>query len=116
MLNFRQFIRPLIPVAAVLLLCLTAMPAAEANNGSSSQKAATVEQQDANKQTKQPAATPKPRQKSILDADVLDRPLSFFSNPYTSDEDDDSDDMFSHTTTVVVAVKALIASLLSTII
>ena len=117
MLNFRQFVRPLIPVATVILLCLNATPAAEANNGSSTQKSSTtaLEQHENAKQTK-PVAPKKTSQRSVLDADMLERPLSFLNYSFSSDEEKDSDDMFSHSTTVVVAVKALIASLLSTII
>lgn len=119
MVNFKQLVRPLIPVAVVLLLCLTAAPSAEANNGSStatSQKTTTTT--TTTQQDKKPVkATPqKPSEKSVFDADMLERPLSFFKNSFSPEEDEDSDATFSQSTTVVIAVKALIASLLSTII
>lgn len=122
MLNLMQFIRPLLPVTVVLLLCVTNVSTAEANNGASSasaQKTTTIAPVAADQQdNKQPKAVPqKPSQKSVLDADMLERPLSFFKNSFSpEEEDDDNDAMFSHSTTIVIAVKALIASLLSTII
>ncbi len=122
MYNFMQFVRPLLPIAVVVLLFVIAVPA-EANNGTASNNGAsttTVQQttppatpQDS-KQTK--VVQKKPVQRSVLDADVLERPLSFFQNYFSPEEEDTDDTMFSHSTTVLIAVKALIASVLSTII
>lgn len=116
MLNFMQYIRPLLPVVVVILLCVITVPVAEANNGASKasvQKTATIADQQDDKQKK--AISQTPIQKSVLDADMLERPLAFFKNSFSPEEEDD-DAIFSHSTTVVIAVKALIASLLSTII
>lgn len=119
MWKFTQFVRPFIPIAVVILLCVTTAPAAQANNGNSTgpaQKTATTSNSQEQQDVKQPKVTAqKPSQKSVLDADMLERPLSFFKNSFSPEEDDD-DEMFSHSSTVVMAVKALIASLLSTLI
>lgn len=118
MFDYRHLIRPLLPIAAVILLCVTAAPDAHANNGPAVTSAQTTEasantndQQD----NKQPKATQKPSQKSIFDADVLERPLSYFRNSFST-EDEEEDDLLSHSNTVIITIKALLASLLSTII
>ena len=122
MFNLRHLIRPFLPIAAVALLCLTAAPDAHANTGSSSSvtPTQTTEATTGSKESqdsKSPKAAQKPSQKSIFDADVLERPLSYFKNSFSSDNDnDDDDDMLSHGNTVIIAIKALLASLLSTII
>lgn len=119
MLNLMHLIRSIIPIAAVILLCVTAAPDAHAHNGPSVTPAQNTEASTGSnsaQDSKQTKAAQKPSQKSIFDADVLERPLSYFKNPFSSDEDDDDDDMLSHGNTVIITIKALLASLLSTII
>ncbi|EJF09620.1 hypothetical protein [Pontibacter sp. BAB1700] len=54
------------------------------------------------------------KQKSVLDADALDSPFSFFKDLTSSDEDESSD-VTVKSSTVILALKALAATLLSTI-
>ncbi|MCC9165448.1 hypothetical protein [Pontibacter harenae] len=63
---------------------------------------------------KSTATTTKPSQKSILDADVLESPMSFLKSAFS--EEEDSAESFDHASALVVALKALVATLLSTII
>ncbi|MBF9253024.1 hypothetical protein I2I11_06955 [Pontibacter sp. 172403-2] len=131
MRNLRQPVHALTTVAALLLLCMVQAPVAmSGTNGTASTQAntsTTSSQVDAAQQTKasvstgnMPAAKPKtkaitkPREKSILDADVLDSPMSYLRNAFSSEEEDM--EAPAHPGPVVVTLKALAASLLSTII
>jgi len=117
MFNLRQLIRPLVPVAVVLLLCVFSAPEAQANNGSTPASTQTTTPVTRQQDTKKAQPTPKkPVQKSVFDAEVLESPLSYFKNAFSPDEDDDSSDLTSHSSTIVITIKALVASLLSTII
>lgn len=119
MLNLRLLLRPILPIATVLMLWVTSAPEAQANNGTST---ATVQKPAVetpattnNPNKKQTKAAKKPSQKSVLDADMLEKPLSFFKNAFSAEDDDDSD-LLSHSNAIMITIKALIASLLSTII
>lgn len=120
MFNLKHLIRSFVTIAAVVLLCVTAAPDAHANNKHSAtasqatETSITLNSTQGNKQT-QSKENQKPSQKSIFDADVLERPLSYFINSFSSDEDDD-EDMLSYGNTIIITIKALLASLLSTII
>lgn len=122
MFNLRHLICSITSIAAVVLLCITATPDAYANNNGASvtpaqNTEASIGSNGAqDKKHTQTKAAQKPGQKSIFDADVLERPLSYFRNSLSSDEDKDDDDMLSYGNTVIIAIKALLASLLSTII
>ncbi|WP_299990071.1 hypothetical protein [uncultured Pontibacter sp.] len=104
-------------LATLLLLGVTATPnAAHLNNGNSTAEATTVIAPNTNSPAATNAtepATPK-KQKSVLDADALDSPFSFFKDLSGSDEDDSSD-VTVKSSTVILALKALAATLLSTI-
>lgn len=120
---FREFL----PIAAVILLCMIIVPVAQANDNSGATTAATVAQAapqstattaaaaDSPKTTKPKAkvAATKPRDKSVLDTEVLDSPISYFKHAFSSEEDDAS--ASSNNGAVVITVKALVATLLSTI-
>jgi hypothetical protein len=112
MLNFLKLVRPL-SLIVVILLCTVTIPVTKADNGGPVLKNTNTTQQET-KQSK--SVTQKPAQKSVFDADMLERPLSFFRNSYDSEDDNDDSSLFSHSTTIIIAFKALIASLLSTII
>ncbi|MCX2740640.1 hypothetical protein [Pontibacter anaerobius] len=118
-------VRDFLPMVALLLLCMLVMPATQAyaevnHNGSS----ATVQQQQQVQQTqehkattgktKPKTATTKPHEKSVLDADVLESPLAYFRDAFSSEEEES--DTATGTSAVVVTLKALIATLLSTVI
>lgn len=116
MSKLKHFIRLIVPVATVVLLCVSTAPDAQANNGtnvSSAHKAETPATTTQNSK-KPDATTQKQHPKSVFDADVLERPLSFFKDSYSSEDDDN--EYASHTSTIFNAIKALIASLLSTIL
>ncbi|GAB3525852.1 hypothetical protein GCM10027443_00360 [Pontibacter brevis] len=55
----------------------------------------------------------KPREKSILDTEVLESPMAYFKNAFSSDEDDS--DAEASSDAITIALKALVATLLSTI-
>lgn len=57
--------------------------------------------------------TPPKKQKSVLDAEALESPFSFLKESPSADEEDA--DMSISSNTVVLALKALAATLLSTI-
>jgi hypothetical protein len=121
-------VRDLLPMVAILLLCMVIMPTtqayAETNNGTS----ATTQQvmQDATApqavtaqgttpdKEKPKATTTKPRERSVLDAEVLESPLAYFRDAFSSDGDES--DSATGSNAVVVTLKALIATLLSTVI
>lgn len=107
-------------LSAVLLLgSVTAPLAADPNNGAASTQS-TVESTTApaaatpaDKSTDKTAvATPK-KQKSVLDAESLESPLSFFRDITSPDEDDS--DITVKPGAMMLALKALVATLLSTI-
>ncbi|TPE45489.1 hypothetical protein [Pontibacter mangrovi] len=113
------------PVAAVLLLSVFAAPLpqayAENSNGTlaKSSTAATTQQvaqaQPAQKgdQAKPQATATKPDQKSVLDAEVLESPLEYLRNAFTSEEEET--DTSSGSGMVMHTLKALVATLLSTV-
>ena len=87
----------------------------QSQNQQTTAQAATVSNTDAAKAT----ATAKPkttgvrtRDKSVLDAEVLDSPLSYFKEAFTPEEEKSSSDMMP---AMISTVKALIATLLSTV-
>ena len=100
-------------LAALLLLGVTTTPnAAQLQNGNpSAQTTAVADAPATNASTAKPIAPKK--QKSILDADALESPFSFFKDMSGSDEDES--EMNVKPSTVVLALKALAATLLSTI-
>jgi hypothetical protein len=121
-----QRVREYMPMAAMLLLCIIIVPAAQANTNNGNSAAATqhTEAQSttvavaapddapAAKATN-PKAANKPCQKSVLDAEVLESPIGYFRNAFSSEEDEA--DVAPNSGAVMIAVKALVATLLSTI-
>lgn len=110
-------------LATILLLGVTTTPnAADLNNGEATAQATTVEATAVVAPDTNAAATtddakpstPK-KQKSVLDADVLESPLSFFKDLSSGSEEEESSDMTVKSSTIVLALKALAATLLSTI-
>ena len=106
-------------LATILLLGVTATPnAADLNNG----KATTETEMAAAPNTDTTAATtedtkpatPK-KQKSVLDADVLESPLSIFQDLSSGSDEEEASDVSVKSSTIVLALKALAATLLSTI-
>jgi len=138
MINLRQRVRALTAMIAILLLCMAQAPvtmastnataAAQATASTSPQVNATTQIDPATHQANAkvasanaPAAAKpkskavtKPREKSILDADVLDSPMSYLRDAFSTEGEDA--DIPVRSGAVTVAVKALVASLLSTII
>jgi hypothetical protein len=114
--NVWQHIRLIIPVAIIALLLSLPCPAVQAHNGTAtSQTTATSEDNGTSTKTtkaKTKSVTAKTRDKSVLDADVLDSPLSYFKEAFTAEEDNTDSD----TPTMVNTVKALVATLLSTVL
>lgn len=104
-------------LAALLLFgAATAPGAAELQNGNASAQTTAVATTDASVANSNASTaksdTPK-KQKSILDADVLESPLSFFKDLSASDDDDSEVNV--KPSAIVLALKALAATLLSTI-
>ncbi|MBC5994059.1 hypothetical protein [Pontibacter cellulosilyticus] len=127
-----QPVREFLPIAAILLLCLIVVPVAQANgngngNGSNGATTATVQQNTTPATTttaasaetakvakaKPKAPATKPQNKSVLDTEVLDSPIGYFKKAFTSEEDEA--DATANNGAVMITVKALIATLLSTI-
>ena len=124
-----QPVQEFLPIAAILLLCLIVVPVAQANgngNGNNGTSTATVQQNttpatttaasaETTKATKSKAKAPatKPQNKSVLDTEVLDSPIGYFKKAFTSEEDEA--DATANNGAVMITVKALIATLLSTI-
>ncbi len=108
-------------LAATLLLGVSATPnAAHLSNGNTTTEAVNTTTATTPVATTGTAAsnetkpsTPK-KQKSVLDADVLESPFSFFKDLSSGSEDDDTD-VTVKSSAVVLALKALAATLLSTI-
>ncbi|WP_345160894.1 hypothetical protein [Pontibacter saemangeumensis] len=120
-----QQVREFIPMAALILLCLVIVPTAQANtNGSATTTTATqqadtqppaVDVPGGTKAAKaKPKAATKPASKSVLDEEVLDSPISYLRNAFSSQED--GADAMPNSSPVMVTVKALVATLLSTIL
>ncbi len=119
-------VRDFLPMVAVLLLCMFVMPATQAyasngsNNGTSAatvQPSQQVQPAAAEKAPAQPAkkaTATKPREKSVLDADVLESPIDYFRDAFSSKEEET--DNAAGANAVVVTLKALVATLLSTVI
>lgn len=120
MKNLWQHIRVVLPVAVVVLLLSLPCPVACANNNgtaATTQNSTTVAPADDNgtKAAAKPKTKPvaaKIRDKSVMDADVLDSPLSYFKEAFTPEEEKDSNDAVP---ALVNTVKALVATLLSTV-
>lgn len=126
MKNLWQQLRDYVPVAAVLLLCMIIVPTAQAgafdNSGAATtataqqtngQSTATAVAGDTNPAKDKPKVSTRPREKSVLDAEVLESPMAYFRNAFSSEEDDS--DAASSSGAIMITVKALIATLLSTI-
>ena len=119
-----QQLRDYVPVAAVLLLCIVVVPTAQAstnNNGGASTTAttqqtgsqSTVVANDTNPAKGKQKVSNKPHEKSILDTEVLASPVEYFRSAFSSEED--SSDAAPSSNAVMLTVKALVATLLSTI-
>ncbi|MFD3002930.1 hypothetical protein ACFS7Z_21365 [Pontibacter toksunensis] len=133
--NLWQKLSKYLPIAALVLLCMVVVPAAQANTGSNGgASTASAEGMGSNggttvtanaQQTNGQAAaandpakgkqkvTTKPRDKSVLDAEVLESPIGYFKNAFSSEED--SSEAAPSSNAVMLTVKALVATLLSTI-
>lgn len=124
MSKLRQHVREFMPMTVVILLCIIVVPTAQANsngNGSATVQQQTVQQNSTvavstedqmNSKPKAKVAA-KPRDKSVLDAEVLASPIAYFRNAFTSEEDDSA--AAPNSGAVMITVKALVATLLSTI-
>ncbi|WP_143741258.1 hypothetical protein [Pontibacter ramchanderi] len=110
-------------IATILLLgVVTAPNAADLNNGTATTEATTTvapapasSNPEAVKSDAKPASSSK--QKSVLDAEVLESPLSILKDITSgSDEEESNDaDLTVKSSTLVLALKALVATLLSTV-
>jgi hypothetical protein len=113
MLRSWKSISVTVGLAALLLLGVTTMPnAAQLQNGNASTQTTIVADAPATNATSAKPAVSK-KQKSVLDADVLESPFSFFKDMSGSDEDESEVNV--KPSAVVLALKALAATLLSTI-
>ncbi|MFD2246809.1 hypothetical protein [Pontibacter ruber] len=104
-------------MAVVMLLNIAFCPAADLQSEIPAAEA-TIAIPDAEQKTAATiAASPQdtPKQKSVLDAEVLESPISLLKDAFTSSEEDESE-VTTQPSTLVLTVKALIATLLSTII
>ena len=115
-----QQVRVFIPVTAVVVLCLVSVPFALAsinNNDSASTTAATQQTQTATAtdSTKPSEAKPKPANRSVLDDEMLDSPISYFREAFSSEEEEKAGTA-PGPDAVTITVKALVATLLSTIL
>lgn len=118
MTKLLQPVQRLMPIVAIMLLCLFFVPTAQSNgnNGgttSTQQNTLPTTAEDAKTVKPKPKATTKPQNKSVLDTEVLDSPISYFKKAFSSEEEET--DTSSSSGAVIITVKALIATLLSTI-
>lgn len=134
MKNLWHQLHDYLPIAALLLLCMIIVPAAQANTNNtgntsstagtsattitttqqkSSESTATVVAGDTNPANGKQKVNTKPREKSVLDAEVLESPMAYFKNAFSSEED--SAEAAPSSDAVMLTVKALVATLLSTI-
>ncbi|MBD1397361.1 hypothetical protein H9Q13_09310 [Pontibacter sp. JH31] len=105
-------------LSAFLLVGLVSTPcAAVLHNGSDTSQAAVEQTKETSaiaspkNTTAQPA--PQKKQKSILDAEALESPFSFFKDMSSSEEEES--EMSAKSGAIVLALKVLAATLLSTI-
>lgn len=105
-------------VSVLMLLGVSMAPhAAELHNGCANSHATIATATNAPlaaASAKEVAAAPQKQHKSVLDAEALERPLSYFKDVASSEDEEADIDVRSGA--VVLALKALIATLLSTII
>lgn len=125
MKNLWQSVREFIPMAAVIVLCLVIVPCAQANTNNKGSSTAVATHQtspqttveaapDGTKTTKAKPKATKPASKSVLDDEMLDSPISYFRDAFSSEED--NADATPSSGAVMMTVKALVAVLLSTIL
>jgi predicted phage gp36 major capsid-like protein len=108
-------------LSAALLLGITAAPyAANLNNGKATTETHVVVEAPVQTttptttgNTAKPAEAPK-KQKSVFDADALQSPFSFLKDAVGGSDEEDKD-VAAKSSMVVLALKALAATLLSTI-
>ncbi|PRY14926.1 hypothetical protein CLV24_103165 [Pontibacter ummariensis] len=125
--NLWRRIQEYMPIVALVLLSILIMPAALANgnnNGNSATVSASAtpqvsplatEDTKASKATPATKVAPKPKEKSVLDAEVLESPMEYFKKAFSSDEEGGADTA-PNSGAAMMTVKALVAMLLSTII
>lgn len=105
-------------VSAIMLLgMLTAPQAAELQNGYATAPTAVAPANTSSAAaTTEATASPAPQkqQKSVLDAEALESPLSYFKDAASPEEEDT--EMAVRPGVIMQALKALVATLLSTII
>lgn len=103
--------------AFMLLGVGTAPRAAELHNGTATSQTVLEQTNEAPAAANPTTATAQPatqkKQKSILDAEALESPFSFFKDMSSSEEDES--EMNVRPSTMILALKALAATLLSTI-
>jgi hypothetical protein len=105
-------------LSAFMLFGLASTPCAAVLHNGTATSQATVEQTKEtpatatpNNNTAQPG--PQKKQKSVLDAEALESPFSFFKDMSSSEEEES--EMSAKSGAIVLALKALAATLLSTI-
>lgn len=120
-----QQVREFIPMAAIIVLCLAIVPSAQANTNNNGSSTTTATQQtstrntasaapDGTKPSKAKPKATKPASKSVLDDEMLANPISYFRDAFSSEED--NADATPSSGAVMMTVKALVATLLSTIL
>ncbi|MCJ8163852.1 hypothetical protein MKJ04_03295 [Pontibacter sp. E15-1] len=106
-------------MAAILALCFVIVPTAQAGSQNTGCTITATVQQSAPgeapaKKIKHVRATStKPASKSVLDAEVLDSPFSYFKNAFFPEEKENG--TASGPAAALITLKLLIATLLSTI-
>ncbi|MER2999036.1 hypothetical protein [Pontibacter populi] len=118
MRNAWQHLRFIFAAAIVAMLLSMPCPEVFANNGNTTAQNTntTIDNDTATKsasKAKPKSSTTRVKDKSVLDAEVLDSPLAYFKEAFTpEDESDDS----NAAPALINTVKALVATLLSTVI
>jgi len=113
MIRLRQIYKHFVLALALLLAFASTLSVAQAGTNNT----ATTQAEITAPVTGNPEAqktTPKPQQKSLLDSEVLESPVAYFKHAFTPEKEDTSDTAASPGA-LVLALKALIATLLSTI-
>jgi hypothetical protein len=116
--NINQLVLGSLLLALIALTCSATVldVHATSNNNSSSQaltQASIIKDSGKDGSRKKAKEVNKPRDKSLLDAEVLASPIAYLRNAFSSEEDES--EVSPDSSVVVITVKALIATLLSTI-
>ncbi|MFT2011197.1 hypothetical protein ACMA1I_21180 [Pontibacter sp. 13R65] len=113
LLKSNQF---MLPIMAVLFFSALASPLASVRSDVHAPATCVLESCETKKTGPCTKSTARPEQKSVLDAEALESPITFFKDMMSTDSEEEDRSATSPAGPVLIAVKGLVATLLSTII